>query len=65
LVIITKLWKSLVGFELFILRFQKHLGISTKDFRLHSFNEMVEKGWMEEDFCDFPEENEKKFMMYE
>ena len=44
---------------------QKHLGISPKDFDLHNFKEMVEKGWMEEEFCVFPEEKEKNFLIYE
>jgi REP element-mobilizing transposase RayT len=44
---------------------QKHLGISPKDFDLHNFKAMVEKGWMEEEFCAFPEEKEKKFSIYE
>ena len=44
---------------------QKHLGISPKDFDLHNFKEIVEKGWLEEDFCVFPEEKEKNFIIYE
>jgi putative transposase len=43
----------------------KHLKISPKDFDFHNFNEMVKKGWMEEDFCAFSEKTEKEFALYE
>jgi REP element-mobilizing transposase RayT len=31
----------------------KHLGIKPKDFLYHNFYEIVQKGWLEEDFFDF------------
>jgi len=43
----------------------KHLKIPPKDFNFHNFNEMVKKGWMEEDFCAFSEKTEKEFALYE
>jgi putative transposase len=43
----------------------KHLKITPKDYPYHNFKEMVEKGWMEEDFCVFPEKKEKEFALYE
>jgi REP element-mobilizing transposase RayT len=31
----------------------KHIGIKPKDFHYHNFNEIVERGWLENDFFDF------------
>ena len=44
---------------------QKHLGISPKDYLYHNFQEIVERGWLEEDFCEFTEKKEKEFALYE
>jgi REP element-mobilizing transposase RayT len=44
---------------------QKHLGISPKDFGYHNFMKIVERGWLEEDFCAFSEKAEKEFEIYE
>ena len=41
----------------------KHLGIRPKDFPYHNFNEIVKKGWLEDDFYDF--EAPKEFDRYE
>ena len=43
----------------------KHLEIIPKDFPHHNFGEAVEKGWIEEDFCQKPLNFPKKFEMYE
>jgi REP element-mobilizing transposase RayT len=39
----------------------KHLGRKPKEFIYHNFNEMIERGWLEDDFFDFdvPEEFDK------
>ncbi len=44
---------------------RKHLGIAPKDFAYHNFSEMVKRGWLEEDFCDFAEETNERFDKYE
>ena len=44
---------------------RKHLGISPKDYPYHNFQEIVERGWLDEEFCEFPEKIEKKFAIYE
>ena len=44
---------------------QKHLGISPKDFPYHNFHEIVEQGWLEEDFCSSAEKTEREFAIYE
>jgi hypothetical protein len=41
----------------------KHLGIKPKDFPYHNFHEIVQKGWLEYDFCDF--DAPKEFDRYE
>jgi REP element-mobilizing transposase RayT len=41
----------------------KHLSIKPKDFPFHNFQEVVQKGWLEEDFFDFDEP--KEFDKYE
>jgi REP element-mobilizing transposase RayT len=38
----------------------KHLRVKPKDFPFHNFIEVVQKGWLEIDFCDF-DENEFPF----
>lgn len=43
----------------------KHLNVAPKNFNLHNFKEIVEKGWMEEDYCDFSKEKEQVFARYE
>jgi len=43
----------------------KHLKISLKDFDYHNFNEIIKRGWMEENFCVFSEKKEKEFLLYE
>ena len=43
----------------------KHLGIAPCEFKLHNFEEIVERGWLEKDFCGFPEKDEKRFEVYE
>jgi REP element-mobilizing transposase RayT len=42
----------------------KHLKISPKQFELHNFHDMIQKEWLEEDFCDFCKEI-KKYEIYE
>jgi REP element-mobilizing transposase RayT len=44
---------------------QKHLGISPKNYPYHNFQEIVQRGWLGEDFCEFSERIEKEFAMYE
>ncbi len=41
----------------------KHIGIKPKDFPYHNFNEIVERGWLEDDFLGFYVP--KEFEMYE
>ena len=38
----------------------KHLGIAPRDFPYHNFSEMVANGWLEEDFCDFTNDELQK-----
>ena len=44
---------------------QKHLGISPKNYPYHNFQEIVQQGWLKEDFCEFSERIENEFAMYE
>jgi REP element-mobilizing transposase RayT len=43
----------------------KHLHIAPKDFRFHSFDEIVEKGWLERGFFDMDEKEFTLGKMYE
>ncbi len=43
----------------------KHLGIIPKDFPFHDFNEAVQNGWIEKDFCTTVPKFPSKFEMYE
>jgi REP element-mobilizing transposase RayT len=43
----------------------KHLQISPKDYQYHNFKEIVEKGWLDEDFSDFDESDLEHVKIYE
>jgi REP element-mobilizing transposase RayT len=43
----------------------KHLGIIPKDFLFHNFDKVVQKGWLQKDFCATLPKFPRKFGMYE
>ena len=43
----------------------KHLGIAPKEFPYHNFTEIVKRGWLENEFCDFEANKSKRFEIYE
>jgi len=43
----------------------KHLGVRPRDYPYHNFKDIVNRGWLDEDFYNIPEKELKEFEIYE